>query len=137
MTPEENRQVGEIFRLKRAEMNLSLKEIENATSIRMTYLQSIEDGKIGQMISPVYAKGFIIKYAKYLNLNGDQILADHPSFFRPTEKQEFTYGIGTLEVRGGGGAATSSKRLPSWVWAVAVGALLSVAYYFAKVVGVF
>lgn len=136
MIAEENCAVGEIFRLKRAEMNLSLKEVENATSIRTTYLQAIEDGMIGQMISPVYAKGFIIKYAKFLSLNSDQILKDHPTFFRLPEKQEFAYGIGTLEVRGGG-ATTSSKRLPNWVWTVVVGGVLCAAYYFAKVLGVF
>jgi Helix-turn-helix domain len=136
MMAEENRAAGEIFRLKRAEMNLSLKEVENATSIRTTYLQAIEDGLVGQMISPVYAKGFIIKYAKFLSLNPDQILRDHPTFFRPPEKQEFAYGIGTLEVRGGG-AATNSKRLPNWVWTALAAGLLCAAYYLAKVLGVF
>lgn len=34
--------LGELFKTKRKEMNLSLKEVENATSIRANYLESIE-----------------------------------------------------------------------------------------------
>ena len=43
---KERKRVGEIFKNKREEMHLSLKEVENATSIRMMYLQAIEEGHI-------------------------------------------------------------------------------------------
>ena len=37
--------LGDLFRSKREEMSLTLKEVENATSIRMLYLQAIEEGR--------------------------------------------------------------------------------------------
>lgn len=132
---KENGAVGEIFRLRRAEMNLSLKEVENATSIRMTYLQAIEDGEISQVISPVYAKGFIKQYSAFLDLDGEKILRDNPNFCIPAEKQEFAYGIGTLEVRGAP-AGSHVKRVPTLLWGAVVAAILLAAWYLAKNLGV-
>jgi cytoskeletal protein RodZ len=130
-----NEAVGELFRLRRAEMNLSLKEIENATSIRMTYLQAIEDGHVGQVISAVYAKGFIKQYSSFLDLDGEQILRENPEFCSSPEKQEFAYGIGTLEVRSGSGTASTGKRTPVLLWgAVGVGVLVA-AWYLTRYLG--
>jgi len=132
----ENGAVGEMFRLRRAEMNLSLKEVENATSIRMSYLQAIEDGRIAETISPVYAKGFIQQYCAFLDLDGDQILSDNPSFCTAPEKQEFAYGIGTLEVRSGGmGGAATAKRVPTYVWAGVAVVVLGAAWFLSKQLG--
>ena len=61
---EDIKKVGEIFRSKRAEMNMSLKEVENATSIRSSYLEAIEEGNMEQTLSSVYTLGFIKQYAK-------------------------------------------------------------------------
>ena len=56
-------QLGSIIKRRREERGLSLKEIENATSIRFGYLQAIEEGHLGKLISPISAQGFITKYA--------------------------------------------------------------------------
>lgn len=126
--------VHDLFRHKRAEMNLSLKEVENATSIRMAYLQGIEEGKIGQLISPVYARGFVKQYATFLGLDAERLVRGNPELFGTHERQEFSYGIGTLEVRStpGGGV----KWLPNLLWVSGVALVLAAAYYFAKSLGV-
>ena len=132
---DELKRIGEMFRTKREEMNLSLKEIENATSIRQTYLQAIEEGHISQFLSPVYALGFVRQYATFLEIDGEKLIQDHPEAFKmPRQQQEFSYGIGTLESRGNptGGV----RSIPQLVWgAVGVGVLIA-AWYFAKLVGV-
>jgi cytoskeletal protein RodZ len=127
--------VGDLFRQRRSEVGLSLKEAENATSIRMTYLQAIEEGRIGEVISPVYAKGFVKQYAHFLNLDGDQLVRENPQLFRAPDKQEFSYGIGTLERRGSprGGV----KWLPNAMWVGATFLLLLAGWYFGKTLGVF
>ena len=43
---EEVKKVGQLFKGKREEKNLSLKEVENTTSIRVNYLEAIEEGRI-------------------------------------------------------------------------------------------
>lgn len=122
--------IGEIFKQRRKEMNLSLKEAENATSIRMSYLQSIEEGDVSKLISPVYAQGFLKQYAGFLGLDGDKILRDYPLLFnRSLPSQEFSYGIGTLEVRGNPGA--SVKWFPNAVWVIVSVLILLLAWYVA------
>ncbi|MEN9343230.1 MAG: hypothetical protein RLZZ453_17 [Chlamydiota bacterium] len=132
---EELKQVGELLRSKRRELNLSLKEIENSTSIRSSYLEAIEEGQIQEYISGVYALGFMKQYAQFLGVDLDPMIQDNPSVFRmPAEKHEFNYGIGTLEVRGSMGGGV--KWLPNLLWAGAVVLVLVAAWYLAKFLGI-
>lgn len=133
---EEASKMGSLFRTKREEMSLSLKEVENATSIRMLYLQAIEEGKVHQFLSTVYAFGFIRQYAHFLGLEPEKLGKEFPEVFRvPLEKQEFAYGIGTLESRGNphGG----SRWLPNLMWGALILGLGIAAWYFGKFVGAF
>ncbi len=114
MIKEEAQAMGEIFKQRRKEMNLSLKEIENATSIRSSYLQSIEEGELKKLISPIYAQGFVTQYAAFLGLDGEQIIKSYPEIFKRVGVQEFSYGIGTLEVRSNPSAGI--KGLPNALW---------------------
>lgn len=122
--------IGETFRQRRVEKNISLKEAENATSIRASYLHSIEEGDVNKFISPVYAQGFVRQYAAFLGLDGEQVIKDNPKVFSPPEAQEFSYGIGTLEVRGNPGAGV--KWVPNAVWVIASVVVLFLAWYFAR-----
>ena len=131
---DERTRLGEIFRQRRAEINLSLKEIENATSIRMVYLQGIESGTIGSLISPVYARGFVKQYAHFLGLDGDAMVNANSDLFSASEKQEFSYGIGTLEIRESAGGGV--KWLPNLLWATLTVVILVAAWYLAKWLGV-
>jgi len=130
MNKTEMKSFGETFKLRRTERNISLKEAENATSIRMNYLHSIEEGEVNKLISPVYAQGFVRQYAAFLGLDGEKIIKDYPDIFSRPEAQEFSYGIGTLEVRGNPGAGV--KWLPNAVWVLASVLVLFVAWYAAR-----
>lgn len=128
------KKIGDLLRNRRKEMNLSLKEAENATSIRMGYLQALEDGEMNKLISPIYAQGFFKQYAIFLGIDGEQVVRDHPEIFSRPEAQEFAYGIGTLEGRGNPGA--SVKWFPNALWIFAFVLVLVFAWYFARLVGV-
>jgi len=132
---EQKKQIGELFKSKRHEMNLSLKEIENATSIRMLYLQAIEEGNVDTLLSQVYILGFIKQYARFLGLDGEKIIKQYPLAFKQKyEKPEFDYGIGTLEVRN---THASSGKLPNVIW-IGVGVLVIIgSWFFARAVGLF
>ncbi len=130
------KQMGEKLRKLREEMNLTLKEVENATSIRSVYLQAIEEGKVDHFISNVYALGFIRQYAGFLGIEQDRLMKEFPEAMKlPIEKQDFAYGIGTLEMRGS--PSSSAKWLPNIVWGSAFVLLALCAYYFAKFIGIF
>ncbi len=131
---EELKRVGSLFKSKRKELNLTLKEVENSTSIRSSYLEAIEDGRVQQFVSGVYALGFMKQYANFLDIDMDTMIRENPHVFRmPAEKHEFSYGIGTLEVRGSMGGGV--KWLPNLLWAGAAALVLVVAWYLAKFLG--
>lgn len=130
------KKMGESFRHKREEMSLTLKEVENATSIRMMYLQAIEEGRVQQFLSTVYALGFIRQYASFLGIDSEKLSKDFPEAFRmPVEKQDFAYGIGTMEARNSpqGGV----RWLPNIIWTAGVLVIAMIAWYFGKLVGAF
>ena len=127
-------QLGERFKKKRDEMSLTLKEVENATSIRILYLQAIEEGRVSQFLSTVYALGFIRQYGNFLGLDLEKLTKEFPEAFRlAPEKQDFAYGIGTLEMRGNpqGGV----RWVPNLLWVAGTIVVTIFAYLFAKMVG--
>jgi cytoskeletal protein RodZ len=127
--------IGALFKAKRKEMHLSFKEIENSTSIRTSYLEAIEEGKINDYLSGIYALGFLKQYGNFLGLDVERIMQENPFAFKmPSEKHEFSYGIGTLEMRGSTGGGI--KWLPNLMWAGIVAVVLVVAWYLAKHLGV-
>ncbi|MFA6118787.1 MAG: helix-turn-helix domain-containing protein [Parachlamydiales bacterium] len=132
---EQKKQIGDLFKTKRLEMNLSLREIENATSIRMLYLKAIEDGNIDKLLSQVYTIGFVKQYATFLGLDGEKILKDNPKAFNNNfEKQEFDYGIGTLEIRN---TSNSRAKVPTFIWVIVSVLVFLGAWFFARALGVF
>jgi len=121
--------LGEELKQRRNELNISLKEAQNATSIQMSHLVALEEGEMDRLISPVYAQGFLRQYAKLLGLDGEKMVRENLELFQVRERQEFSYGIGTVERRGSPGSGV--KWFPNAVWAIAFGGLLVVAYFVA------
>lgn len=122
---EELKQLGEVIRKEREKRNLSLKEIENATSVRAVYLEAIENGHFGKLISAFYAQGFLRKYVAFLNMDPDSLLDQFPQAKRilqhvSDQQQEFSYGIGSLEKRAT--AKGEFKSLPHLIW-IGIGAV--------------
>ena len=130
------KKVGSIFKEKREELNLSLKEVESSTSIRTSYLDAIESGGASRLISKVYMHGFMRQYADYLNLNVEKLSLDYPEVFKiPDYNQEFSYGIGTLESLN----RTSHKVsiVPNLLWGGGFILMMVMAWWFAKALGLF
>lgn len=123
-------QIGESLQQRRKEMNLSIREIENATSIRAAHLQAIENGDGSKLISPIYAQGFVRQYATFLGLDGEALVRENAGVFADTGSQEFAYGIGTIEIRDNPG--NNVKWIPNALWVLAFVALFVAAWYFAK-----
>jgi len=66
--------LGDILRREREKQGLTIKDIENETSIRSLYIEAIEKGDYDHLPSDVYTKGFIRNYAKALNMDSDPLL---------------------------------------------------------------
>ncbi|MFZ0566194.1 MAG: helix-turn-helix domain-containing protein [Chlamydiales bacterium] len=131
--------LGKIFKRCREEKNLSLKEVESALSIRLNYLQAIEEGQLGKLISPIYAQGFIKKYAAFLDIDGDLLIREHPHVMKilkeQHDKQDFSLKLASVEVRGSPGGEL--KWLPNLVWVtVSVIAMLA-GWFLVRYFGLF
>jgi len=72
------RTVGEMLRETRQEKSLRLEEVEEATKIRLKFLEAIERDDFRALPSLSYAKGFVKNYSEFLGLDSIKILA----FFR-------------------------------------------------------
>ena len=55
--------LGDTLRREREKQGLTIKDIENETSIRSLYIEAIEKGDYDHLPSDVYTKGFIRNYA--------------------------------------------------------------------------
>ncbi len=68
------KELGDYLRQAREEQNISLKDIQEATKIRLRYLEAIEQGDLRVIPGEVYRKGFIVNYAEAVGLDGQAVL---------------------------------------------------------------
>lgn len=68
--------VGYTLRQERERQNLTIEDIEQGTSIRVLYIEAIENGEYDKLPGTVYTKGFIKNYAKFLGLDADAMVKE-------------------------------------------------------------
>jgi len=66
--------LGKYLKAERESRNLSLKEVFESTRIKERLLQAIEEDRYELLSSPIYVKGFLDAYARYLGLDPNEIL---------------------------------------------------------------
>src|SRR5947208_3363550 len=65
---------GEELRREREIRGISLKEIADATKVSKRFLEAIERNDHRTLPAPVFTRGFVREYAKYLGLSTDEIV---------------------------------------------------------------
>jgi cytoskeleton protein RodZ len=60
---------GAQLRQARERRDLSLDEVATKTRVQRRYLQALEEGTVDKLPEPVYARGFLKKYADFLGLD--------------------------------------------------------------------
>src|SRR5213595_3255468 len=65
---------GEELRREREIRGISLKEIADATKINRRFLEAIERNDHHTLPAPVFTRGFVREYARYLGLNAEEIV---------------------------------------------------------------
>lgn len=85
-------EIGQYLRMAREERRVSLPDVAQQLHIRTRYLAALEEGDIAQLPGLPYAKGYLLRYATFLNLDCAEIIrrfefaqkeAKTPFFFRP------------------------------------------------------
>ncbi|MCX6056005.1 MAG: DUF4115 domain-containing protein [Chloroflexi bacterium] len=78
---------GEILRKKREEKNLTLEQVAAGTSIRIHFLQAIEEDRVGAIASQTQYRGFTRLYASFLGLDSSTLFEDSSSHAEPAVTQ--------------------------------------------------
>lgn len=66
--------IGQILADARKEQNLSIKHVASKIHIRQRYLVDLEEGELYDLPGRVYIFGFIRTYARFLNLDGEELI---------------------------------------------------------------
>ncbi|MCH9610824.1 MAG: hypothetical protein S4CHLAM81_10310 [Chlamydiales bacterium] len=130
-------EMGAQLKRVREEKKLSHREVENATSIRANYIDCIEQGHLGKLISPVYAQGFIKKYASFLEIDPEAFLSQYPHVMQMLNEkspEEFSL-LSSIEVRGS--PSGEVKWLPNFLWVAGSVALILTGWFIARKFGIF
>lgn len=67
--------LGDLLREARTSRGLTLAEVERDTRISRSYLEALEGGRYEVLPAPVYARGFVRSYARYLGLDEQEAVS--------------------------------------------------------------
>lgn len=86
------RRIGEVIRTARENAGYTLEHVSRETRVHLSHLRAIEDMTPGLLGAPVYAKGYIRSYARYLGLPEqetlDRFLSECAAILKDPEKPE-------------------------------------------------
>jgi cytoskeletal protein RodZ len=69
--------IGQTLRHAREERGVELSDVELATKIRVKFLQAMESDRWEELPAPVYARGFLDIYGRYLGLDQKALLESY------------------------------------------------------------
>lgn len=123
-------QIADLFKARRAELNLSLEETEWHSHIRKTTISRIENAQFEDFGSPIQAKGLLIAYAQFLEIDtelietmfGEALLSKRVGVqksenskkkYRPP-KRKFLFGLLTWDIIVMGSVIVTATGLLIW-----------------------
>jgi cytoskeletal protein RodZ len=117
--------LGDEFRAAREARHLSLSDVSEQIHIRSVYLQSIEDEDWTAIAAPVYVRGFVRTYARFLGLDPEAAVERLGATLAGDAGPRAHEAAGKPIVR----TRNRTSRSPSpWLWTAIVVAILLVAF---------
>ncbi|MFH0804998.1 MAG: helix-turn-helix domain-containing protein [Patescibacteria group bacterium] len=86
---QRSKTLGERLRKVREEAGLSLGQAAQQTQIRQQYLEALERGTYGLLPGPVYIESFLKRYAGYLGVSSDYVIALYRQQDQRTLQREY------------------------------------------------
>lgn len=86
--------LGEALKTARKKKEISIAEAELATKVRARYLTALERGEWGKLPSTAYTRGFVLAYARFLELDLTEItnlFEREAIIYRDVEPRELSY----------------------------------------------
>jgi cytoskeletal protein RodZ len=111
--------LGDRFRAAREARGLTLSEVAEQIRIRSVYLGAIEDENWPLIGAPVYTRGFLRTYARFLSLDPEEAVADFNDLTGPPAPTPDEVAIASR---------AGSKGLKPWIWGASVIAVALIAF---------
>ena len=121
-TPEPMPALGEQFRAAREARGLSLSEVAEQIRIRSVYLGEIEVENWAAIGAPVYVRGFLRTYARFLGLDPEEAVA---AFNKTAEGTPVADGTG---LSGAAWSDGGSRNLSPLLWIASAVAVVLIAF---------
>lgn len=114
---------GTWLRQQREIREIPLREIADVTKISLRYLEALEQDRFDVLPAPVFARGFLREYSKYVGLDPDEVVNSYLSADRGSaETEAVAASESTAE------SSSSSSRQPVIAAVVALIVLLGLIY---------
>lgn len=84
-SPPEGGSFGEWLRRQREMREISLRDIADRTKISLRYLEAMEADRFDLLPAPIFAKGFLREYARYVGLSPDEVVNHYLAVHQPEE----------------------------------------------------
>lgn len=105
--------IGEKLEEARKRKGISVREAAETTKIRGDYLQKFEANSFDLDLPPLYIRGFLRSYARYLDLDADRFMAEYDSAMATegrTPRRDSREVFGRVEFAEGGAEAPAAGR---------------------------
>ena len=124
---------GDWLRRQREMREISLRDIADRTKISLRYLQAMEDDRFDLLPAPIFAKGFLREYARYVGLSPDEVVNHYLSVQQPRAGEEEVKKDATLA----GQRPNRPKPVRNWTYGlflalavlVLIGLVAALAWY--------
>ncbi len=67
--------IGQYLRRRREELRMSVEEVARATRVPTQSIERIESDRFDELPGEVFVRGFLVAYARAVNLSADDVLA--------------------------------------------------------------
>jgi len=101
---------GEWLRRQREMREISLRDIAERTKISLRYLEAMEENRFDILPAPIFAKGFLREYARYVGLSPDEVVNHYLSVQGPEEGAEEGAKEETRDGR------ERARKTRGWTW---------------------
>jgi cytoskeletal protein RodZ len=85
--PQSGASFGTWLRRQREAREITLREIADRTKISLRYLEAMEEDRFDVLPAPLFAKGFLREYARYVGLSPDEVVNHYLSVTSPQEEE--------------------------------------------------
>jgi cytoskeletal protein RodZ len=86
--PTEGGSFGEWLRRQREMREINLRDIADRTKISLRYLEAMEADRFDLLPAPIFAKGFLREYARYVGLSPDEVVNHYLAVHQPEEVEQ-------------------------------------------------